>query len=80
MGLFSRRESDPVAWAALPSEPVEAGSVAEQLADAAPPDLGALGIRDLGASADGAGTVESIVIPIAPVIEIAQTQASGEDD
>ncbi|MBW9093170.1 hypothetical protein JNB62_05700 [Microbacterium jejuense] len=76
MGLFSKLPEEPVEWAGLPSEPARAESAAERLAAAPTTDLGGLGLADPGA----AGAVESIVIPVAPVIEIAQPQESGEDE
>ena len=70
MGLFTPRPEEPTEWAGLPSEPLEVRSPAESLP--APP-----------ASADPlavpGGAVESIVIPVIPVVEAAQTASeSGE--
>lgn len=70
MGLFVQRPEEPAEWAGIPSEPERAQSAAERLADAAAVDLGLLG--------DGA--VESIVIPVAPVVEIAESQESPADE
>lgn len=77
MGLFSQRPEEPTEWAGLPSEPARRETAAERLTDAPAVDLGSLGASDL---AFGGGTVESIVIPVAPVIEIAQSQETGEDE
>lgn len=70
MGLFVQRPEEPAEWAGIPSEPERAQSAAERLADAAAVDLGLLG--------DGA--VESIVIPVAPVVEITESQESPADE
>ena len=59
-------------WAGIPSEPLRVESDAERLADAAPVDAGGLALDGLGVA------VESIVIPVVPVIEIAESQGSGE--
>jgi len=72
MGLFTQRPEQNEEWAGIPSEPLQVESDAERLADAAPVDAGGLALDGLGM------TVESIVIPVAPVIEIAQAQGSGE--
>jgi hypothetical protein len=48
------------------------------LTDAAAVDLGGLGLGDIAVG--GGGAVESIVVPVAPVIEIVQSQESGEDE
>jgi len=73
MGLFASRPEEPTEWAGLPSEPARAESAAEKLADAAPA-VDALGFV-------GGGAVESIVIPVAPVVEVAQEAAdSGQGD
>ncbi|HKP07219.1 MAG TPA: hypothetical protein VJU58_08195 [Microbacterium sp.] len=78
MGLFSKLPEEPAEWAGLPSEPARIETPAERLTDAGTADLGGLGLGDL-AVADG-GAVESIVIPVAPVIEIVQSPESGEDE
>ncbi|MFF2484808.1 hypothetical protein ACFVSU_00245 [Microbacterium sp. NPDC058062] len=78
MGLFSKLPEEPVEWAGLPSEPARTETQAERLTDAASVDLGGLGLGDLAVG--GGGAVESIVIPVAPVIEIAEYQESGEDE
>ena len=77
MGLFSKLPEEPVEWAGLPSEPTRSETQAERLTEAASVDLGGLGLGDI---AVGGGAVESIVIPVAPVIEIAEHQESGEDE
>ena len=74
MGLFTQQPEDPAEWAGLPSEPSRPETEAERLADAAPIDVGLVGL--LG---EGTGAVESIVIPVAPVIEIVESQESGQD-
>ena len=76
MGLFSQGKQEPVEWAGLPSEPARPETVAERLTDAAPAGLGGLGPGDVALGSSGA--VESIVIPVAPVVETAQAQESGE--
>lgn len=78
MGLFSKLPEEPTEWAGLPSEPARSETQAERLTDAARVDLGGLGLGDLAAG--GGGAVESIVIPVAPVIEIVEAQESGEDE
>ena len=78
MGLFSKLPEDPVEWAGLPSEPARPESPAERLTDAGAGDPGGLGLGDLGLG--GAGAVESIVVPVAPVIETAQSQQPGEEE
>ncbi|WP_374974723.1 hypothetical protein ACEYYH_12575 [Microbacterium trichothecenolyticum] len=77
MGLFSKLPDEPVEWAGLPSEPTRAETQAERLTDAATVDLGGLGLGDLAGG--GGEAVESIVVPVAPVIEIVQSQELGED-
>ncbi len=76
MGLFSKLPEEPVEWAGLPSEPSRAESEAERLTSAPSSDLGGLGFGDPTAG----GVVESIVIPVKPTVEIAQSQQSGVDD
>ena len=71
MGLFTQRPEQNEEWAGIPSEPLRVESDAERLADAAPVDAG-------GVALDGLGAVESIIIPVAPVIEITQALESGE--
>jgi|GEM_PF-1550238 len=78
MGLFSKLPEEPIEWAGLPSEPARAETQAERLTNAVAVDPGGLGVGDLGSSDRGA--VESIVIPVAPIIEIAAPQESGEDE
>ncbi|GAA5199414.1 hypothetical protein [Microbacterium jejuense] len=76
MGLFSKLPEEPVEWAGLPSEPDRPESAAERLSSATSIDLGGLSFGD----ATGAGAVESIVIPVKPVVEISESQESGEDE
>jgi hypothetical protein len=72
MGLFTQQPEQNEEWAGIPSEPLRVESDAERLADAAPVDAGGLALDGLGVA------VESIVIPVVPVIEIAESQGSGE--
>ncbi len=68
MGLFTQRPEHNEEWAGLPSEPARPESEAERLADAAP-----------AVDALGFGSVESIVIPVAPIVEIARPAESDAD-
>ena len=71
MGLFQSRPEEPTEWAGLPSEPLPPRSAAEALS-------GGMPSLDLFA----ATAVESIVIPVAPQIEIveaASIPADGDD-
>lgn len=84
MGLFSQRPEEPAEWAGLPSEPARPESAAERLADTPVIDVTGFGLDALGngngdVGVVGAGVVESIVIPVAPVIEMTETQGAGED-
>lgn len=74
MGLFVNRPEFNDELPGLPGEPLHEETAAERLPDAAPVDVGLVGL--LG---ENAGTVESIVIPVAPVIEIAEVQETAED-
>ena len=74
MGLFTQRPEQNEEWAGIPSEPLRVESDAERLADAPPIDASGLGFGELGTA------VESIVIPVVPMIEIAESQESGEGD
>lgn len=65
MGLFSQRPEEPTEWAGLPSEPARVESSADRLPEAAPVDLGGLGL-----AAFGGGEVEVIVVPVTPVTEV----------
>jgi len=76
MGLFSKLPEEPVEWAGLPSEPARTETEAERLTTAPSSDLGGLGFGDPALI----GTVESIVVPVKPVVEIAEAQESGEDE
>ncbi|WP_341998520.1 hypothetical protein MRBLWH7_000314 [Microbacterium sp. LWH7-1.2] len=78
MGLFSTSPEEPTEWAGLPSEPARAETQAERLTHAATVDPGGLGLGDLAVS--GGGAVESIVIPVAPVVEIVPSQESGDNE
>lgn len=72
MGLFSTRPEEPSEWAGLPSEPAQSRTEAESLAAQTE---SADSLAFLGT------TIESIVIPVAPAVEIAQPAAdSAESD
>jgi hypothetical protein len=75
MGLFTQRPEFDDELPGLPGEPLRPETAAERLADAAPVDVGMVGL--LG---EGGAAVESIVIPVAPYVEIAESQESGQDD
>jgi hypothetical protein len=75
MGLFTQRPEFNDELPGLPGEPARPETAAERLADAASVDIGMAGL--LG---EGAAAVESIVIPVSPYVEIAESQESGEDD
>lgn len=75
MGLFTQRPQFDDELPALPGEPLRPETAAERLPDAAPVDLGLVGL--LG---EIEGAVESIVIPVAPVVEIAEVQETGEGE
>lgn len=72
MGLFTQRPEQNEEWAGLPSEPARPESEAERLAAEAPSLDAMIGIS-------GTGAVESIVIPVAPVVEIAQSPVTDAD-
>ena len=74
MGLFTQRPEQNEEWAGIPSEPLRVESDAERLADAASVDAGGLAVTELGVP------IESIVIPVVPVIEIAEVQESAAGD
>ncbi|GAA1959209.1 hypothetical protein [Microbacterium deminutum] len=94
MGLFSQQPEQDDEWAGIPSEPLRPESQAERLTDATPVDAAGLAVAGLGVAGlgvaglgvaglaggglEGLGGVESIVIPVAPMIEIAGDQESGE--
>jgi hypothetical protein len=75
MGLFSQRPEEPTEWAGLPSEPARVESSADRLPEAAPVDLG-----DLGVAALGGGGVEAIVIPLTPVTPVTPVMPVAEVD
>jgi hypothetical protein len=77
MGLFSKLPEEPIEWAGLPSEPARAETQAERLSDAVAADLGTLGVGDIGFAT---AAVESVVIPVAPIIEIAESQETAADE
>lgn len=66
MGQFTTRPEEPTEWAGLPSEPVESRSEAESLAA---PIESADTLAFLGTA------IESVVIPVVPLLEIAPTAA-----
>lgn len=68
MGLFTQRPEFNDEWAGIPGEPLDPETAAQRLADAAPVDTAGL---------LGGGAVESIVIPVVPVVEIAQEAADS---
>ena len=72
MGLFTRGPEHNEEWAGLPSEPARQLSDAERLAEAAPS-------IDAMAEIGGAGAIESILIPVAPVVEVAQPAVTDAD-
>ncbi|WP_298863372.1 hypothetical protein [uncultured Microbacterium sp.] len=65
MGLFSQKQQDPAAWAALPGEPLDETNPNERLDEAPPVDLIGLGLG---------GTSTVITIPSA------EPEASGEPE
>jgi hypothetical protein len=67
MGLFTQQPEENDEWAGIPSEPLHPETDAERLTDAATLDAATLGIG-------GIGSVQSIVIPVAPAVEIAEPQ------
>ncbi|HWM15576.1 MAG TPA: hypothetical protein VNP97_03200 [Microbacterium sp.] len=71
MGMFTPRPEEPTQWAGIPSDPLEPQSDVESLA--APP---------LSADQFGYGAVESIVIPMAPILDAVREADStpGEGD
>ena len=72
MGLFSARPEEPTEWAGLPSEPVPDRSEAESLADQ---------VESSDSLAFLGTTIESVVIPVVPIVEVAQTTVeSAEGD
>lgn len=77
--MFMQRPEQNEEWAGLPSEPARVETEAERLAAAAP-FVDAFGLADSG----GAGmAIESIVIPVARTVEVAQppmTDADGTPD
>lgn len=75
MGLFSQRPERNEELPGLPGEPARAETQAERLPDAAPAAAGSIDLLGLGG-----GAVMSVVIPVSPVIEIAQAQESAGDE
>ncbi|SFS07870.1 hypothetical protein SAMN04487846_2296 [Microbacterium sp. cf046] len=72
MGQFTTRPEEPAEWAGLPSEPIESRPEAESLGA---PIESADSLAFLGTA------IESVVIPVAPVVEIAQSATeSAEGD
>ena len=73
MGLFAQQPEENDEWGGLPSEPAAPETDAQRLVDAAP----AVDLLGVGPA------VESIVIPVAPYIEVAgpsSTPADGDDE
>lgn len=70
MGIFVTRPEEPTEWAGLPSEPVASRSEAESLAAQ---------VESAGSLAFLGTSIESVVIPVVTVIEIAQTAAGSGD-
>lgn len=66
MGQFSTRPEEPSEWAGLPSEPLAARPAAESL-DAP--------IESADSLAFWGPAIESVIIPVVPVVEIAQNAA-----
>jgi len=75
MGLFSQRPEEPTEWAGLPSEPARVESSADRLPEAAPVDLGGLGL-----AAFGGGEVEAIVVPVTPVTPVTEVDPDMEPE
>jgi len=73
MGLFTPRPEEPTPWAGIPSDPLEPQSDVESLA--AP-------VQSADALGYAGGAVESIVIPLAPILEVIQEADStpGQSD
>ena len=72
MGLFSTRPEEPTEWAGLPSEPAHDRTEAESLAAQTE---SADSLAFLGT------TIESIVIPVAPAVDVPPSAAdSAEGD
>lgn len=64
MGLFSQKQQDPAAWAALPGEPLDETNPNERLDEAPPVDLLGLGLGGTstvitipGAASEASGAV-----------------------
>lgn len=68
MGQFTTRPEEPSEWAGLPSEPLQSRPAAESLGA---PSESADSLFFLGT------TIESIVIPVTPVVE--EALESGSD-
>lgn len=71
MGLFVTRPEEPTEWAGLPSEPRESRPAVESLA-APTESADSLGVL--------AGAIESVVIPLAPVVENESPAESADGD
>jgi len=69
MGLFSQKQQEPSAWAALPGEPLEDNDPAERL-DEAP----SLDLMDIGVGAQ----YSTMVFPVAPAAPEASDVTEGE--
>jgi hypothetical protein len=71
MGLFSSRPEEPSEWAGLPSEPRDAEAPADHL------DAPAGALIDALPAVDA---VHSILIPVSPVVEVADTSSPTAND
>ncbi|MGZ8805361.1 MAG: hypothetical protein ACXWZG_08690 [Microbacterium sp.] len=69
MGQFTTRPEEPTEWAGLPSEPVESNPSAESV-------VAALEFAD--SLAILGGTIESVAIPLFPVVEIAPSAPDSD--
>lgn len=69
MGLFSQKQQEPGAWAALPGEPLDEHGVAERL-DEAP----SLDLMDVGLTAK----YTTVVFPVAPPAPEAADVTDGD--
>lgn len=79
MGLFTQQPEEDDEWAGIPSEPLRPETEAERLTDAATLDAAALGLAGIPGLA-GPGSVQSIVIPVAPSIESVEPQEQAESE
>lgn len=75
MGLIAARPEDPEEWAGIPSEPRDVEGGVDRLIDPPLSTPDAFGLL-------GAGSIESIVIPVAPPLELPREgdSALGDDE